>query len=136
MNEKTEKIFNLVLGVLMCMAVVVLIVVLYIKIGKLENKNINLEIELREAELYTEFLDELYYQNDEIWELRVENAVLNEQLKNQPSNEKHIEQILDDFELLIELQQHYYQENITSHIFWDWLQINYPALYERILSYY
>ena len=46
------------------------------------------------------------------------------------------EQIIDDFELVIELQQHYYQENITSHTFGDWLQINYPALYERLLNYF
>ena len=46
------------------------------------------------------------------------------------------EQIIDDFELVIELQQHYYQENITSHSFGDWLQINYPALYERLLNYF
>lgn len=68
---------------------------------------------------------------EDYFDILIENAVLKERLKNQP-----IEQILDDFELLIELQQHYYQENITSHIFWDWLQINYPALYERILNYY
>lgn len=73
---------------------------------------------------------------EDYFDILIENAVLKERLKNQPNNEKHIEQILDDFELLIELQQHYYQENITSHIFWDWLQINYPALYERILNYY
>ena len=68
---------------------------------------------------------------EDYFDILIENAVLKERLKNQP-----IEQILDDFELLIELQQHYYQENITSHFFWDWLQINYPALYERILNYY
>ena len=62
----------------------------------------------------------------------IENAVL----ENQPSNEKYIEQILDDLEMVIELQQHYYQENITSHSFGDWLQINYPALYQRLLNYY
>ena len=73
---------------------------------------------------------------EDYFDILIENAVLKERLKNQPNNEKHIEQILDDFELLIELQQYYYQENITSHIFWDWLQINYPALYERKLNYY
>ena len=51
--------------------------------------------------------------------------------QKQPSNEEY-----DDFELVIELQQHYYQENIISHSFGDWLQINYPALYERLLNYF
>lgn len=73
---------------------------------------------------------------EDYYDVLIENAVLKERLKNQPSNEKYIEQIFDDFELLIELQQHYYQENITSHSFWDWIQINYPALYERLLNYY
>ena len=50
--------------------------------------------------------------------------------------DQYQEQIIDDFESVIELQQHYYQENITSHSFGDWLQINYPALYERLLNYF
>ena len=88
------------------------------------------------------------YENNEAWfedyidllecirEQELEIAVLEERLKNQPSNEEYIEQIIDDFESVIELQQHYYQENITSHSFGDWLQINYPALYERLLNYF
>lgn len=73
---------------------------------------------------------------EDYFDILIENAVLKERLNNQPSNEKYIEQILDDLELVMELQQHYYQENITSHSFGDWLQINYPALYGRILNYY
>ena len=56
--------------------------------------------------------------------------------KGYSDGEKYIEQIVDDFELLIELQQYYYQENITTHSFGDWLQINYPELYKRIESYF
>ena len=80
--------------------------------------------------------DALYYLMEDYYDVLIENAVLKERLENQPSNEKYIEQIFDDFELLIELQQHYYQENITSHSFGDWIQINYPGLYERLLNYY
>lgn len=73
---------------------------------------------------------------EDYFEVLIENARLEERLKNQPSNEKYIKQIVDDFELLLELQQHYYQENITTHSFGDWIQINYPELYERIRSYF
>ena len=52
------------------------------------------------------------------------------------NGEKYTRQIIDDFELVLELQQYYYQENITSHSFGDWLQINYPSLYQRIESYF
>lgn len=65
---------------------------------------------------------------------KLENQVV--ELENQPSNEEYIEQIVDDFELVIELQQWYYQNNITSHSFGDWLQINYPELYRRTESYF
>ena len=73
---------------------------------------------------------------EDYYAILIENAVLKERLKYQPSHEEYIEQILDDMELLIELQQHYYRANITSHSFGDWLQINYPALYQRLLNYY
>lgn len=75
-------------------------------------------------------------QYEDILDLLIENAILEERLRNKPSNEKYIKQIVDDFELLLELQQYYYQENITSHSFGDWIQINYPKLYERIRSYF
>lgn len=73
---------------------------------------------------------------EDIYEVLIENAVLKERLKNQPSNEEYTQQIIDDFELTIELIQHYYENNITTHSFSDWIKINYPALYERILNYY
>ena len=73
---------------------------------------------------------------EDYYDVLIENAVLKERLENQPSDEKYIEQIVDDFELVIELQQYYYQENITSHSFGDWLQINYPELYRRLESYF
>ena len=73
---------------------------------------------------------------EDIYEILIENAVLKERLKNQPSNEEYTQQIIDDFELTIKLIQHYYENNITTHSFSDWIQINYPALYERILNYY
>ena len=83
-------------------------------------------------EWFEDYIDLL----EEVYEGKINEAILEERLKNQPNNEKYIEQILDDLELLMELQQHYYQENITSHSFGDWVQINYPALYERVLNYY
>ena len=73
---------------------------------------------------------------EDIYEVLIENAVLKERLKNQPSNEEYTQQIIDDFELTIKLLQHYYENNITTHSFDDWIQINYPALYKRILNYY
>ncbi len=88
------------------------------------NKGLKNEIEYLESRV-------LIYENNEAW---FEDYI--DLLKNQPSNEEYIEQIIDDFELVIKLQQHYYQENITSHSFGDWLQINYPELYERLLNYF
>lgn len=67
---------------------------------------------------------------------QLKNEVVEAYDKGYSDGEKYIEQIVDDFELVIELQQHYYQENITSHSFGDWLQINYPELYKRIESYF
>ena len=139
MNEKTERVFNLVLGVLMCMAVVVLIVVLYIKIGKLENKNVNLEIELREAEIYNELLEELYYQNDEIWELRVENAVLKEQLKIATKegyyDAKFVETLMDDVETFTEYLIGYIKLNGTDVGFEEWLLKYDKPLYDKMMYY-
>ncbi|MDD4068814.1 MAG: hypothetical protein PHF05_00005 [Candidatus Izemoplasmatales bacterium] len=105
------------------------------------NRGLKNEIEYLESRVETYENNEAWFEDyidllEEIWEQEVEIAVLEERLKNQPSNEEYIEQIIDDFELVIELQQHYYQENITSHSFGDWLQINYPALYERLLNYF
>ena len=80
--------------------------------------------------------DALFDLMEDYYDVLIENAVLKERLKNQPSNEEYIQQIIDDFELTIELLQHYYENNITTHSFSDWIQINYPALYERILNYY
>lgn len=80
--------------------------------------------------------DALFDFMEDYYDVLIENAILKERLKNQPSNEEVYEQIVDDMELVIELQQHYYEENITSHSFGDWLQINYPALYNRLLNYY
>ena len=37
-----------------------------------------------------------YYLMEDYYDILIENAVLKERLKNQPSNEKYIEQILDD----------------------------------------
>ena len=95
--------------------------------------------------------DNITYESEELWsvgefviaiELDEEGNVYLTDLNATTSmiveqcNEEYIERIIDDFELVIELQQHYYQENITSHTFGDWLQINYPALYERLLNYF
>lgn len=80
--------------------------------------------------------DALFDLMEDYYDVLIENAVLEERLKNQPSNEEYNQQIIDDFELTIELLQHYYENNITTHSFSDWIQINYPALYERILNYY
>lgn len=139
MNEKTEQVLNLVLGVLTCMAVIVLIVVLYIRIDKLENKNVNLEIELREAEIYNELLEELYYQSDEIWELRVENAVLEEQLK-MATNEgyydaKFVETLMDDVETFTEYLIGYVKLNGTDDGFEEWLIKNDKLLYDKMVYY-
>ncbi len=96
--------------------------------------------------------DNFTYESDELWSVGefviaieldekgnvyfTDLNVTTDGIVNQPNNEEYIEQIIDDFELVIELQQHYYQEKITSHNFGDWLQINYPALYERLLNYF
>ena len=122
-----------------------LLVILFMKIAvnnvEKINRGIKNEIDYFESRvtiyenneaLFEDYVELLEY----IWEQKVEIAVLEERLKNQPSNEEYIEQIIDDFESVIELQQHYYQENITSHSFGDWLQINHPALYERLLNYF
>lgn len=139
MNEKTEQVFDLVLGVLTCMAVIVLIVVLYIRIDKLENKNVNLELKLWEAELTIEFLDELYYQSDEIWELRVENAILEEQLK-MATNEgyydvKFVETLMDDVETFTEYLIGYVKLNGTDDGFEEWLIKNDKLLYDKMVYY-
>lgn len=139
MTKKTEQVFNLVLGVLTCIAVLVLIVVLYIKIGKLENKNINLEIELREAEIYIELLEELSYQNDEIWELRVEVAILEEQLKMATKDgyydAKFVETLMDDVETFTEYLIEYVKLNGTDDGFEEWLIKNDKPLYDRFMYY-
>lgn len=80
--------------------------------------------------------DALFDLMEDYYDVLIENAVLEERLKNQPNNEEYIQQIIDDFELTIELIQHYYENNITTHSFDVWIQINYPALYERLLNYY
>ena len=139
MTKKTEQILNLVLGVLTCMAVIVLIAVLYIRIDKLENKNVNLEIELREAEIYNELLEELYYQNDEIWELRVENAVLEEQLKMATKDgyydAKFVETLMDDVETFTEYLIGYVKLNGTDDGFEEWLLKYDKPLYDK-MNYY
>ena len=83
--------------------------------------------------------DNITYESDELWsvgefviaiELDEEGNVYYTDL-NATTDVivgQYQEQIIDDFELVIELQQHYYQENITSHSFGDWLQINYPSI--------
>lgn len=139
MTKKTEQVLNLVLGVLTCIAVIVLIVVLYIRIDKLENKNINLEIELREAEIYNELLEELYYQSDEIWELRVENAVLEEQLKMATKDgyydAKFVQTLMDDVETFTEYLIGYVKLNGTDNGFEEWLIKYDKPLYDKMMYY-
>ena len=122
---------------------IVILCMQIIAVNNVEKNNRGLKNEIEYLESRIEF-----YENNEawfedyidllgvIWEQEVEIAVLEERLKNQPNNEEYIEQIIDDFELVIELQQHYYQENITIYSFGDWLQINYPGLYQRLLNYF
>jgi hypothetical protein len=131
-----------------CLIVIpsLLIVILFMQIIAVKNvakinRGLKNEIEYLESRVETYENNEAWFEDyidllGVIWEQELEIAVLEERLKNQPSNEEYIEQIIDDFESVIELQQHYYQENITSHSFGDWLQINYPALYERLLNYF
>lgn len=142
MNEKTELVLQLVSGVikiLIWIAVFVLIGVLYNKIDKLENKNINLELELREAEIYNELLEELYYQSDEIWELRVENAVLEEQLKMATKDgyydAKFVETLMDDVETFTEYLIWYVKVNGNDVGFEEWLIKNDKPLYDRFMYY-
>lgn len=73
---------------------------------------------------------------EDYYDVLIENAILKERLDNQPREQEVYEQIVDDFELTLELMQHYYENNITSYSFGDWIQINYPALYQRLLNYY
>ena len=77
-----------------------------------------------------------FYIGVQIKSIQSNDEVVEAYDKGYSDGEKYIEQIVDDFELLIELQQYYYQENITTHSCGDWLQINYPELYKRIESYF
>ena len=134
--KKGEDIFKyivlLLLGCAFGIIITTTITVASIKTKDLENE----VVEAYDKGYLDGENDAQYDLMEDYYGVLIENAVLKERLENQPSNEKYIEQILDDLESVIELQQHYYQENITSHSFGDWLQINYPALYERLLNYF
>ncbi len=128
--KKLEVIFKNIVGILVgcLLGIAITMTIMSVKTKSLENKVVasyDKGYEDGENQAQFDFIDVL-----------IENAVLKERLEHQPSDEKHILQIIDDFELVIELQQYYYQENITSHSFGDWLQINYPSLYQRIESYF
>ena len=134
--KKGEDIFKYIVLLLLGCAFGIIIATT-ITVASIKTKDLENEV----VEAYDKgYLDgenhALIYLMEDYYDILIENAILNERLKNQPSNEEYIERIIDDFELVIELQQHYYQENITSHNFGDWLQINYPALYERLLNYF
>ena len=128
--KKLEVIFKNIVGILdgCLLGIAITMTIMSVKTKSLENKVVasyDKGYEDGENQAQFDFIDVL-----------IENAVLKERLEHQPSDEKYILQIIDDFELVIELQQYYYQENITSHSFGDWLQINYPSLYQRIESYF
>lgn len=128
--KKLEVIFKNIVGILVgcLLGIAITMTIMSVKTKSLENEVVasyDKGYEDGENQAQFDFIDVL-----------IENAVLKERLEHQPSDEKYILQIIDDFELVIELQQYYYQENITSHSFGDWLQINYPSLYQRIESYF
>lgn len=139
--KKVEVAFITIIAILIgcLLGINIIMTTKSVEIKKLENKIETLENEVVESydKGYSDGEEHAF--NDlmeDYYTILIENAVLKERLEHQPSNQEMYEQIIDDFELVIELQQHYYQENITSHSFGDWLQINYPALYQRLLNYF
>lgn len=133
--------FELMLLTLFVLSVVALVLIIIRSVNHIDYSNEIKQLKNEVIEAYDKGYSDgenhaLLDLMEDYYTILIENAVLKERLENQPSNQEVYEQIVDDFELVIELQQHYYQENITSHSFGDWLQINYPALYDRLLNYF
>lgn len=140
-KDKITYILRPLLTLVICMLMVIYMIYIVDKKINEAYKLAYEQYETRIVEAYDKAYDDGYDDGindllEDYYDVLIENKILKERLKNNPNNEAYIEQIVDDFELVVELQKYYYQENITSHSFGDWLKLNHYGLYKRIESYF
>lgn len=134
--DKKDKIINMIYSLLSFIIIILIVIFAIYAVEKKVNEAFEIGYENGKINTENQMFDDWLDLYGEYYELYVDYKVLEERLKHQPSDEEYVQQILDDMELVVELLHHYHQENITTHSFGDWLQLNYPELYERVLNYY
>ena len=150
MRNKMKKI---VLGDVIVLTVVVLFVIAF---GLISQENVRLKQERQElkdeiqelnreiGELQSDlaWMDDYLDLIEEIYEGKINEAVLEERIK-WLENEKtpkyvyddYVNQILVDFDDVMEITIHYYENTDQAVDLVTYIEINYPTLYKRLLSY-
>ena len=100
----------------------------YYYIGKLEND--------------IEWMDDYMELVEEIYEGKITEAVLKERVKQLENaklpnaiHDDYVNQILEDFDDAIEIIIHYYENTDRVVDLVTYIELNYPTLYQRLLSY-
>lgn len=103
-------------------------------INNLETENETLEEHLHYDEQY--YISDTYmlklYHNNEISELKLKHAEEINKL-----NPETVDQMYSDMDDLVEIIIYYYENNVdqTHPDIESWVETNYPALYDRVMSY-
>jgi hypothetical protein len=104
-----------------------------------EQKIQDLNREIGEYQAMDSFWEEYMDLLDEIYRGKINEAVLNERVKwleyNNIYDEDYVQQMNDDFEELIDVVIEYYETTNQSISLEVYVAQNYPALYDRIMSY-
>ena len=98
---------------------------------KLREENAELQIEIAEYRITERWFEDYLDLIEEIHNGEID--LYKEKLKQY---DDLTAPIIDDFEQVIDLCCYYYEETDRLVSFGDWLQINYPALYSRLLNYF
>ena len=104
---------------------------------ELKNEIQELNREIGEYEAMDSFWEDYIDLLDEIYQGKINEAVLQERVKWLEQKETQIDtqQMYDDFEELIDIIIYYYEETNMLIDVETYVEINYPDLYERIMGY-
>ena len=112
------------------------------KLNKLENEIQSQHHYIGKLENDLEWMDDYIDLIEEIYEGKITEAVLKERVKQLENaklpndiHDDYVNQILEDFDDAIEIIIHYYENTDQVVDLVTYIALNYPKLYQRLLSY-
>ncbi len=112
------------------------------KLNKLEYEIKDNYYYIGKLESDLEWMDDYMELVEEIYEGKITEAVLKERVKQlenaklpNDTHDDYVNQILEDFDDAIEIIIHYYENTDQVVDLVTYIELNYPRLYQRLLSY-